>query len=288
MPRQDRAWVGYLTASEQGALAASEDFFVRPDSRARRWLSRVNRPFEALLQVAPSSVQTSVEQILHGLLMSVATGAEVGRYERDLIDRLCERSGRELEPWQRIFTLELSLLESLAQETLGKAKGLALCQGGVTGMAGAPGLLADLPTFYFLLFRTVRQVATCFGFPAQSDQERLYLLKVVHAGHHLEWRERRCALLDLDALRTLKTPLTSSEDVQRALLAKTVQQMAARLAAQLMTRKAAQTVAVVGGAVGAVLNRQLLDDVGQTSFHAYRRRFLQAVAQMRASGSLPV
>jgi hypothetical protein len=220
---------------------------------------------------------------LHGVLSTVATGAEAGDYQRELVDLICARSGQELDPWSRIFSVDLALLEGLVAERLRSAKGLAVIQGGVTGVGGAPGLLADIPTLYFLLFRTVHQVAICFGHPASSDAERRYLLAVVNAGHHLEWRERRCALLELDSLETRPDEKqASSEDLQRTLLAKSIQQMAKKLAATLVTRKAAQTVAVVGGAVGAVINRQLLDDVGQVAFHAYRRRFLRAVAESRS------
>ncbi len=283
MPRQDRAWIARLTAAEQAALADSEDFFQRPDGRLRKTLSRVSRPLDALVRATPQGFQDAVTRSLHGVLQSVATGAEAGDYPRDLVDLICARSGQELDPWERIFSVDLELLQTLARERLSTAKGMATVQGGLTGLGGAPGLLADIPTLYFLLFRTVHQVAICFGYPADNDAERRYLLQVVNAGHHLEWRDRRCALMELDAVEGENDDQqASSEDLQRTMLAKSVQQLAKKLAATLVTRKAAQTVALVGGAVGAVINRQLLDDVGQAAFHAYRRRFLYGVAQSRA------
>lgn len=281
MPRKDRAWIARLTAAEQAALAESEEFFQRPDGRLRKTLSRVSRPFDALVRAAPQGFQDAVTRSLHGVLTTVATGAEAGDYPRDLVDLICARSGQELDPWERIFNVDLELLQSLARERLSTAKGMATVQGGLTGLGGAPGLLADIPTLYFLLFRTVHQVAICFGYPASNDAERRYLLQVVNAGHHLEWRDRRCALMELDAVEAENDEQASSEDLQRTVLAKSVQQLARKLAATLVTRKAAQTVALVGGAVGAVINRQLLDDVGQAAFHAYRRRFLYGVAQAR-------
>lgn len=282
MPRQDRAWVARLTAGEQAALAQSEEFFQRPDGRLRKVLSQVGRPLDALLRAAPQGFQDAVSNTLHGVLSTVATGAEAGDYQRELVDQICARSGQELDPWSRIFSVELPVLENLVEEKLTAARGLAVVQGGLTGVAGAPGLLADIPTLYYLLFRTVHQVALCFGYPADTDGERRYLLQVVNAGHHLEWRDRRCALMELDTLEAqVADRQASSEDMQRTLLAKSIQQLARKLAAKLVTRKAAQTVTIVGGAVGAVINRQLLDDVGQAAFHAYRRRFLYGVALQR-------
>lgn len=283
MPRQDRTWVSQLNGSEQAALAESEDFFQRPDGRLRRALSKMGRPIDALLKAAPQGLQNAVGSTLHGVLSTVATGAEAGGYQQELVDQICARSGQELEPWERIFTVDIVLLERLVKERLSSAKTMATVQGGVTGLGGAPGFVADIPSLYFLLFRTVHQVAIGFGHPANSDAERRYLFQVVNAGHHLEMRDRRCALMELDSIEAQITDSqAASEDMQRTLLAKSVQQMAKKLAATLVTRKAAQTVALVGGAVGAVINRQLLDDVGQTAFHAYRRRFLASVADQRS------
>ena len=230
-------------------------------------------------------MQDRVADVLHDVLTTVASGAEEGRYQSELVDLICARSGQELDPWRRIFTVDLPIVEGIAKERLKRAKSMAMVQGGVTGVAGLPGLLADIPTLYFLLFRTVHQVALCFGYPVNSDAERRYLLQVVNAGHHLEWRDRRLALVELDSLEaTLGREEASgaSQDLQRTLLAKSVQQLAKKLAASLVTRKAAQAVAVVGGAVGAAINRQLIEDVGLASFHAYRRRFLTGVSEARA------
>lgn len=285
MPRWDRAWVAQLSADEQHALAQSEDFFQRPDGRLRKVLSRVSRPIDAALKATPQRFQDAVGAALHSVISTVATGAEAGDYQRQLVDTICARCGQELDPWERIFSVDHTVLAGLAHEHIASAKGLATVQGGLTGLGGAPGLLADIPTLYYLLFRTVHQVAVCFGHPAHSDSERRYLLQVVNAGHHLEWRERRLALLELDAVQAGNDRQASSEDLQRTLLAKSVQQLSKKLTSTLVTRKAMQTVALVGGAVGAAINRQLVEDVGLAAFHAYRRRFLFRVAEMREEES---
>ena len=120
------------------------------------------------------------------------------------------------------------------------------------------------------------------GFPAHTPAEKRYLLQVVNVGHHLELRDRRCALLELEQLESeLELKSESAEDLQRTMLAKSVQILAGKLASTLLQRKAAQSVAFVGGAVGAIINRQLMEDFGLTAMHAYRRRFLKRAASLR-------
>jgi EcsC protein family len=280
--RADRDWVRRLTADEQAALKESEDFFQRPSGRLQKTLEKIGRPLDFLFKATPKKLQSGVTNAIHGVLTTVAEGAEAGSSEASLIDELCAKGGMDLTPWERIFTLDVHMLDQTAQQKLSAAKKMATVQGGLTGITGAPGLVADIPSLYFLLFRTVHQIAICLGHPAHSPSERRYLLQVVNVGHHLELRERRCALMELDELeREISTKAGTTEDLQRAMLAKTVQLLARKLTSTLIQRKAAQTVAFVGGAVGAVINRQLVEDVGLTARHAYRRRFLKQAALKR-------
>lgn len=280
--RADRTWVTKLTAEEQQALKVSETFFQRPSGRFQKALGKIGRPLDFLLKASPRKFQDGLTTAIHGVLTTVADGAEAGSSETVLIDNLCADLGMELEPWNRIFSADYKILDRIAQNKVKAAKRFATVQGGVTGVTGAPGLIADVPSLYFLLFRTVHQVAVCMGFPAHSPAEKRYLMQVVNVGHYLELRERRCALLELEQLESeIAEKSSSAEDLQRTLLAKSVQLMAGKLASTLLQRKAAQSVAFVGGAVGAVINRQLTEDVGLTALHAYRRRFFKRAAELR-------
>ena len=280
--RADRSWVTRLSGEEQKALKESETFFQRPSGRVQRALGKIGRPLDFLLKKSPQKFQNGITSAIHGVLTTVAEGAEAGSSESALIDELCGQLGLELEPWERIFTADYLVLERAAHRKVTAAKRFAAVQGGVTGVTGAPGLIADVPSLYFLLFRMVHQVAVCMGFPAHTPAEKRYLLQVVNVGHHLELRDRRCALIELEQLEDeLGLRTESAEDLQRTLLAKSVQLLARKLASTLVQRKAAQSVAFVGGAVGAVINRQLTEDVGLTALHAYRRRFLKRAAELR-------
>ena len=105
MPRADRSWVGKLTAEEQAALKESEDFFQRPDGRLQKAIGKISRPFDLLFKATPQKLQDGVSKAIHGVLVTVAEGAEAGSSEASLIDELCAEGGIELEPWERIFGL---------------------------------------------------------------------------------------------------------------------------------------------------------------------------------------
>ena len=63
--------------------------------------------------------------------------------------------------------------------------------------------------------------------------------------------------------------------------------LARHLGLALTQRKLAQTVVLVGGVIGAGVNRQLAGEVGEVAFHAYRRRQLIDRALLRKEGVLP-
>ena len=76
-------------------------------------------------------------------------------------------------------------------------------------------------------------------------------------------------------------------EVQRFAVQKGLQTLARHLGLALTQRKLAQTVVLVGGVIGAGVNRQLAGEVGEVAFHAYRRRQLIDRALLRKEGVLP-
>lgn len=296
MPRPDRSWIARLTADEQQALQDSEAFFLRPEGRVHQAVAKFSRPFNSLVSLTPASFQETLARALHSILTTLAFSSEDESYERRLIDEICLESGQELEPWARIFEVDLKIIETLARKKTTGACRLAMVQGGATGLGGILGLLADLPTLYYLVFRTTKEIALCFGHPVKSSADWCYHLEVINVGHHLESRERRLALIELETpestdLLNSNVPTrshleqASNEDLQRTLLAKSLQGLARSLTRRLVVNKVAQSVALVGGAVGAALNRQIVQDVSNSAFHAYRRRFLFQVAKQRLTHS---
>jgi TRAP-type mannitol/chloroaromatic compound transport system permease large subunit len=71
------------------------------------------------------------------------------------------------------------------------------------------------------------------------------------------------------------------KDLERTVVAKSLQTLSRQLSSRLVQRKLAQTLLVVGALIGAGVNAALVSDVGITAIHAYRRRRLRQTALRR-------
>ncbi len=44
---------------------------------------------------------------------------------------------------------------------------VAIAQGGICGVVGLPGLIANIPALYTIVFRCIQQIALCYNYSTQ-------------------------------------------------------------------------------------------------------------------------
>ena len=245
----------------------------------------LGRPIDLAYRAVPASIKESVSQTLYQVLLQVRDHSRDTVRRQALYDRISQEVGLDASQPAYLARLPLKVVDLAAQRVLSAHRQLAVVQGGVTGAAGLPGLVADIPSLYFLIFRCVEEIACCYGFPADSEEERDHVLKVVDVGHFLESENKRKGMLELEDFDSLLRRGAPVKDLERTVVAKGLQNLSRQLGSRLVQRKLAQTVAVLGAVVGASVNAALVSDVGTTAIHAYRRRRLAQVAQRRRLAS---
>lgn len=276
-----RLWVSYLDARERAALRETEEWLLAPPGVVGRSLQVLARPFGYAFGRLPAGFRDGLSERILKVLRTVQSGSEGTFNRKRLLDTLSAAVGADITRPELLFEHRFEDLDPIVLELRKSYQKAALLEGGAAGAAGLPGLMIDVPALYLLIFRQVAQIATCYGFDTTREEETAYLFKVVDVGHHLDSAHKRRGMLELETLSALIRQGVPLQDLERTVLAKGLQAMAQKLTATLVQRKMAQAVAVVGAAVGAGVNRQLVTDVGLTAFHAYRRRFLQEAAALR-------
>ena len=159
------------------------------------------------------------------------------------------------------------------------ALGYAVTGGGAAGAFGALGLALDVPATMTLALRTVRLVGLCYGFGADTEAERVYILDILQLAGANSVNEKTEAIERLAKERTDFGGTDWQKIVQMTgqpsgSMAAT-QRVAATLGVNLSTRKVAQLAPIVGAAVGAGVNAAFLNDVAAAARFAYRERWLQ-------------
>lgn len=174
---------------------------------------------------------------------------------------------------------DLEACDEAATEVRRWALGYAVTGGGAAGAFGALGLAIDVPATVALALRTTRLTGLCYGFGADTEAERVYILDVLQLAGANSRTERADAMERLARERTeigredwrkivkLTGQTTGSVAATR--------RVAATLGVNLSTRKIAQLAPIVGAAIGAGVNAAFQNDVANAARFAYRERWLQ-------------
>lgn len=273
-------WMGYLTPDEVACCRETEQWLSAEASRFKKVMGLTRKPIEYAYSKVPESVRESIASAILNVLTSVREGS-TGLVSQDAVHQRLGVSGKF-----EIFQIEVRQLDGVANEFLRQSKNLCMAEGAATGIAGLPGIVVDVPALYGLLFRMIAQISVCYGYPVDEPEERHHILKVLEIGHHTEPDPKKSGMDELTVVQTMIREDVPIVEVQKFAVEKGLQTLARQLGLALTQRKLAQSVALVGGVVGAGVNRGLAGDVGEVALHAYRRRHLMELAYLRRIGAV--
>ena len=159
----------------------------------------------------------------------------------------------------------------------------AAVEGGAAGFFGIISLPADIPAVIALALRTIRQVGAEYGYTANTEDERLFVLAVLRASGANSQAEKTEALLALRLVlvalqrQTWKAMATKAAtqalSLEGAIIA--VRSVAKQLGINLTKRKALAAVPGIGAFVGASVNGWYIRDVGIAAQRLYQERWLR-------------
>src|SRR5215217_4675787 len=158
--------------------------------------------------------------------------------------------------------------EALVKEKIESYGKTGAAEGGITGAGGFLMSMADFPILMGIKIKLLFEIAALYGFNIKDFSERLYILHIfqlafssqeggVKVYKHMEDWDQQAASLSENAgdfdWRTFQQEYRDYIDLA----------------------KLAQLLPVVGAAVGAVANYQLIKKLGNTAMQAYRMRLLK-------------
>ena len=162
-----------------------------------------------------------------------------------------------------------------------------VAEGSAAGAIGLPGIAVDIPALIGLTLRTIRGVGLCYGFDADTDEEREFVLGILSTVGANTVFEKEAALVFLKELRTVvakqavKAMAATTGTAQGVVAAPSVarklgvRSLARRLGVNLTKRKLMQAAPAVGAVVGAAVNYKFIDDVAWASRYMYQKRWLE-------------
>ena len=195
--------------------------------------------------------------------------------------------------------LELEVCDRLMRTEQRRAAALAGAGGAAFGVAGAAGMVADVPSLIALALRTIHRVGLCYGEDLRKPQLRQLAIGVfaLASANSLEEKQTAVAALRHFKPRVLRDAAWR-DGVERAAereFAKeaavfSLQNLASKLGINLGKRKAAGVVPIIGALIGGSVNAWYVYDVAQVSRYVFQERWLDnrhsSAALTKALGAL--
>jgi len=159
----------------------------------------------------------------------------------------------------------LRLREIYAKKEIRIYKKTASLEGAITGAGGFVMGAVDFPAFLAIKMKMLFAIASCYGFDVKEYKERLFILYIFQLAFSSQ--QGRSAIFDRVAMW----------DVYSRQLPEKVDEFDWRTFQQeyrdyIDLAKMAQLIPIIGAAVGAVANYQLVQQLGNTSINCYRMR----------------
>lgn len=264
-----------LTAYEQQQLAALLAWQARPPGGLSRPLAATTGPLAQFAQkFARKLVPVSaLQQALEGANRLAASLANTETVLRAAgVADLAELRAAPLER-----------CDKLARDIRQQSMALSAVEGAATGVAGAPGLVLDVPALLTLALHNIHRTGLCYGYDSGAHGERVSAIAVfaLASANTLEekqaalvaWREH--ATLDDAAMRD-GLERAAQRELGKSAAIVSLHRLAQQLGLNLARRKAAGALPLIGAVVGGVVNAAYLNDLAHCARYAFHaRRFAE-------------
>lgn len=157
--------------------------------------------------------------------------------------------------------------ESLVLQKIDSYCKTGAAEGGITGAGGFLMSMADFPILIGIKMKLLFEIASLYGFEVKDYRERLYILYIFQLAYSSKQGTTKIFMHIKDWETQLETLPENPENFDWL----TFQQ---EYRDYIDLAKLAQLLPVVGAAVGAVANYQLIKKLGKTAMMAYRLRLI--------------
>lgn len=259
-----------------------------------------------------ASFETIFLKALEGL-MGLGSSAAMATVPKGSIIDAYRKQGHVVDDLEDIRKLDLASIDKVkprlglryttAATVEGAAAGFVvsggelLAAGGTVfgaGAGAAPGaatvvtaMAADAAAVLLAAHRAVAHTAAYYGYDAEKPDEQVFMLGVLALGTTNE-AGKVAAYAEINKLVQQLARRATWERLNESVVTKVVQKVFARLGFRLTQRKLGQAVPILGIAIGAGMNAQLLQRITDDADHLYRERLLRERYGLDVGGDVDV
>ena len=195
------------------------------------------------------------------------------RYDA-IFKELSDKSKVDIKQLKDIEKIDLSILDKSSSGLRKKYVTIAAAEGGLTGAAGLPGMVIDIPGLILINFRAICEYATYYGFDIELQDQKLMILHILSLASAPTDQAKHAAMAQLAKIASQVAKKQTWEELEKFVFVKMIKKMAEAIGIRLTKAKLAQVVPAVGSLVGAGFNAYYTEKVCDAAYFTYRETFL--------------
>ena len=278
--------MGYLTEAERQEFEEIKRWEEKPGNTFGIFRN-LTLPLAGELRKASPTVIDSIVDSVREILKSLRDYSQNTINTDNILHKISLAAEKEIQVIDGLRAVPVNILDKAARECASFNKYSATLGGGLTGVIGFNGLLLDIPLLYTLLFRAIGEVATCYGYPADTPEEKVFMLKTLELGHITDDESRKNTIGELSALHAAIQGGVSLSQLEITGMLKGIQALFERIGMQYLRRKVLLFMMLIGGVAGAGMNYLIASQVADAACHSYKKRFLIDRATERKNSGTP-
>jgi len=284
-----------LTHYEQRALNEIEEWETAKPGLVIKTMDALGRPVTVIMEKVPRPLRGTAERAVMGF-MEMLKDISYWTYSEKSIIKKGMNNGLDVSAVSHLAGQDLEKLDRLARRHFASAKIIAALEGAGCGLGGLALIAADIPVLMGIIFRSIQQIGTCYGFPMQDPSMLPVVMGIYNAGSGESAAVKSAALADMQiaaatmAGKTAYLKMAAKTKTAMALrfMENSAGSLPSRIAKNISKRKLGQVIPVVGAVIGAGFNYWLMSHTLTAAYMIFRKMHLerkQEAAPKRPAGN---
>jgi len=242
----------------------------------------IGRPVDWVMNRMPARVESLISKALMGFI-EMLYDASKWTLPKDNIIKKARKLGIAVSGVHDLQNCELERLDKLAREHFIPHKIISALTGAGCGLGGFVLIAVDIPSLFLTSFRAIQMIGSSYGFDMDDPTMLPVVLSVFSAGTAASSVAKAAALADMRvAVIALgqnwafkKVAEKTQTGVLITLLREQMKSLPKEITQNLTKRKLAQTIPVVGSAVGAGFNYWFMGNTTMAAYMIFRYMYLE-------------
>lgn len=216
----------------------------------------------------------AIQKTTEGLLSLCNDISQATLPEKAILKEFKSITGEEVNSQKDFIKYDLEIIDKAIGLLSVKYKSLTAGEGAITGVAGLPGIPADVVALISLNLRAIGEYCVYCGFNPRSQHEKLFMMNLLALSSSHSDKSKVIAMSQLVKIAKEVAKKKTWKELEKHAFVKIIQQIAKAVGIRLTKAKLAQIIPAVGAIVGGGFNYYFTSKVTDAAFYLYRERFL--------------